>query len=203
MFVSFYHQKELHMEKELSGKESLALITEMISRAKKEAAGDGGFHLLLWGWVIAICDFAHYGLAKAGFGAPYVVWLLVVPATVISAIKSRQLRKQSRVKSHIDTVLTQLWMVVYSVIIVMVVFMSVVDFNHNPVILMISGIGVFMTGALLKEKSLKLGALMLGIGAIIGFLMPVDEQYLVAGIAMVLGYLVPGYYLKKSYREQF
>ena len=191
------------MEKELSSKESLALITEMISRAKKEAVGGGGFHLLLWGWVIAVCDFAHYGLVKADFGAPYIVWLLVVPATVVSAIKSRQLRKESRVKSHVDTVLNELWMVVYLVIIGMVVFMSVVDFNHNPVILMISGIGVYVTGALLKEKTLKFGALMLGIGAIIGFLIPVDEQYLVAGIAMVLGYLVPGYYLKSSYREQF
>lgn len=88
------------MEKELSGKESLALITEMISQAKKEAAGDGGFHLLLWGWVIAICDFAHYGLAKAGFGAPYVVWLLVIPATIISVVKGRKMQKVSRIKTH-------------------------------------------------------------------------------------------------------
>ncbi len=191
------------MEKELNSKESLALITEMISRAKKEAAGDGGFQLLLWGWVIAICDFAHYGLAKAGFEAPYVVWLLVIPASVLSAFQSRKTRKESRVKTHLDTVLVELWQVVYLVIVIVLVFMSVLDFNQNPVILLISGIGVYLTGALFKAKVLKYGAGMLALGAIIGFTLPVDDQYLVAGIAMVLGYLVPGYYLKKSYREQF
>ena len=191
------------MEKELSSKESLALITEMISQAKKEAAGDGSFHLLLWGWVIAVCDLAHYGLAKAGFESPYLVWLLVIPATLISVYFSRKFARQARVKSHLDSVLGELWLVIYLVIITLVVFMSVLDFNHNPVILLVSAIGVFITGSLIKANALKFGAGMLAIGALFGFMLPVDEQYLVSGIAMILGYLVPGYYLKKSYREQF
>ena len=191
------------MEKELSSKESLALITEMISQAKKEAAGDGSFHLLLWGWVIAVCDLGHYGLAKAGFDAPYLVWLLVIPATLISVYFSRKFARQARVKSHLDSVLGELWLVIYLVIITLVVFMSVLDFNHNPVILLVSAIGVYITGSLIKANALKFGAGMLAIGALFGFMLPVDEQYLVSGIAMILGYLVPGYYLKKSYREQF
>jgi len=191
------------MEKELSSKESLALITEMINRAKKEAAGDGSFHLLLWGWVIAVCDLSHYGLAKAGFYAPYIVWLLVIPATIVSVVYSRKFAKEARVKTHLDTVLSELWLVVYLVIIALVAFMPMLDFNHNPVILLVSTIGVFITGALIRAKALKYGAVVLAVGALIGFLLPVDDQYLVAGIAMILGYLVPGYYLKKSYREQF
>jgi hypothetical protein len=184
-------------------KESLALITEMISQAKKEAAGDGSFHLLLWGWVIAMCDLGHYSLAKAGFDAPYLVWLLVIPATLISVYFSRKFARRARVKSHLDSVLGELWLVIYLVIITLVVFMSVLDFNHNPVILLVSSIGVFITGSLIKAKALKLGAGTLAVGALVGFMLPVDDQYLVSGIAMILGYLVPGYYLKKSYREQF
>ena len=187
----------------MSSKESLALIAEMISQAKKEAAGDGSFHLLLWGWVIAVCDLAHYGFAKAGFELPYLVWLLVIPATLISVYFSRKFAKQARVKSHLDSVLGELWLAIYLVIIALVLFMSVLDFNHNPVILLVSAIGVFITGSLIKAKALKLGAGMLAVGALVGFMLPVDDQYLVSGIAMILGYLVPGYYLKKSYREQF
>ena len=52
------------MEKELSSKESLAIITQMISKAKKEAAGDGSFQLLLWGWIVAICNFGHLYLGE-------------------------------------------------------------------------------------------------------------------------------------------
>lgn len=99
--------------------------------------------------------------------------------------------------------LGELWFAVYLVILALLVFMSILNFNHNPVILLVSAIGVFVTGSLIKAKALKYGAAMLAIGAVIGFSIPVDEQYLVAGFAMILGYLVPGYYLKKSYREQF
>lgn len=191
------------MEKELSSKESLALITEMISRAKKEAAGDGSFHLLFWGWVIAVCDIGHFVLSKVDFEAPYIVWVLVIPATIISIVFSRRMAAKARIKTHIDTVLGELWLVVYMVIITLVAFMSVLNFNHNPVILLVSALGVFITGSLIRAKALKFGAVMLALGALIGFMVPVDEQYLVAGIAMILGYLVPGYYLKSSYREQF
>ena len=72
------------MEKELSSKESLALITEMITRAKRETAGDGGFQMLLWGWVIAVCNFGHFTLEKLGYEHPYYVWILVAPAALIS-----------------------------------------------------------------------------------------------------------------------
>jgi hypothetical protein len=94
------------MEKELSGKESLALITQMISKAKREAAGDGSFQLLLWGWVVAICNFGHYTLEKIGYEAPYIVWLLIIPATGVSIWDSIRKRNRARVKTHLDEMLS-------------------------------------------------------------------------------------------------
>lgn len=187
------------MEKTLSSKESLALITEMIGKAKKEAGGDGGFQLLLWGWVVAGCNFGHYALDKAGFDTPYLVWLAIVPAVLVSFWKSYQRRNQARVKTHLDEVLGQLWLVVFVGMVIVLSFMRVLDFNQNPIILILAGIGILTTGAMVKEPSLKMGGVVLFLGAIVGLLLPVSEQYLVAGIAMVAGYLVPGYLIKKKY----
>lgn len=190
------------MEKELTSKESLAIITDMIAKAKKEAAGDGSFHLLLWGWVIAVCNLGFYFLEKANFEHPYYIWILILPATFFSFYWSYKKRSKSKISTHLDQILNQIWIAVFVGIIIILGFMPTLSFNHNPVILILAAIGMFVTGNLIRVSIVKMGALVLGISAIIAFLVPVTDQYLVAGIAMVLGYLVPGYYLKNTYRER-
>jgi hypothetical protein len=190
------------MEKELSSKESLDLIKEMISRAKRGAAGDGSFQFLLWGWVITICNFGHFALVKMGNEMPYVVWLLIIPATVISIAKEVKTRKKAQVKTHFDNILAQLWIAVFVGMLVILVFMPVLGYNHNPIILVLAALGVFTTGALIKDFTVKMGGIVLILGAIVGFLLPVTQQLLVGGIAMILGYLVPGYLLKKKFKSR-
>lgn len=190
------------MEKELSSKDSLALISEMIGRAKKEAAGDGSFQLLLWGWVVALCNFGHYALDKSGYAYPYAVWTMIVPALIWSFLHEYSKRKKARIKTHLDHALGQLWMGVFSAMIIVLASMPRLDFRHTPVILLLAAVGVFTTGGIIKVNLVRWGGLILAIGGLIGFTLPASEQYLVGGIAMVLGYLVPGYYLKNNYRDR-
>ncbi|WP_026968373.1 hypothetical protein [Algoriphagus terrigena] len=190
------------MEKELSSKESLALITEMITRAKRETAGDGGFQLLLWGWVIAVCNFGHFTLEKIGYAHPYYVWILVVPASIISFWKGFQIAKKARVRSHISEVINQVWIMVFAGIIITLAFMPIIGYNQNPVILILAGIGIWTTGSLIRVNFVRGGGVLLLVAAVIGFMLPVSAQYLLSGVAMVLGYLLPGYYLKENCRER-
>ena len=190
------------MEKELTSKESLALITEMITRAKRETAGDGGFQLLLWGWVIAVCNFGHFTLEKIGYEHPYYVWILVVPASIISFWKGFQIAKKARVRSHISEVINQVWIMIFAGIIITLAFMPIIGYNQNPVILILAGIGIWTTGSLIRVNFVRGGGVLLLIAAVIGFMLPVSAQYLLSGIAMVLGYLLPGYYLKENCRER-
>jgi len=189
------------MEKELSSKESFALISEMISRAKREAAGDGSFQLLLWGWVVALCNFGHYGLEKVGFERPYFVWFLIVPAMIWSFLHEFKKQRVARIKTHLDHVLGQLWVGIFIAMVIVLASMPSLDFRHTPIILILAAVGVFTTGGLIKVNLVRLGGVILALSALIGFAIPTSEQYLVGGIAMVLGYLVPGYYLKRNYRE--
>ncbi|MBN3521193.1 hypothetical protein JYB62_14375 [Algoriphagus lutimaris] len=190
------------MEKELSSKDSLALITDMIRKAKREVAGDGSFQILLWGWAISICNLGHYALMKAGIANSYLIWLLVIPTTIVSTVHGIRKGKKARVRTHLDIVISQLWIAVFVGIIIVLGFMNILEFNQNPVILILAALGMFVTGTLIRVNVVKLGGVILGIGAIVAFTLPVMDQYLVAGIAIILGYLVPGYYLKKNYRER-
>ncbi|WP_373396139.1 hypothetical protein V8V91_16005 [Algoriphagus halophilus] len=185
------------MEKELSSQDSLALITDMIRKAKREVAGDGSFQILLWGWTISICNLGHYALMKAGVVNSYLIWLLVIPTTIVSMVYGIRKGKKARVKTHLDIVISQLWIAVFVGIIIVLGFMNILEFNQNPVILILAALGMFVTGTLIRVNLVKLGGVILGLGAIIAFTLPVMDQYLVAGIAIILGYLVPGYYLKK------
>jgi Flp pilus assembly protein TadB len=190
------------MKKELSSKESLAIITEMIGKAKREAAGDGSFQLLLWGWLVAVCNFGHYALEKIGYEMPYIVWLLLIPGTIVSIWDSVRKRKNSKVKTHFDEMLSGIWIAVFIGMLVTLTFMGNLNFQQNPIILILAGVGVISTGVLIKVKPVFYGGVLLMVASVIAFMLPVTEQYLVVGIAMVLGYLFPGYYLKKTYRER-
>ena len=190
------------MEKELSSKESLAIITEMIGKAKREAAGDGSFQLLLWGWLVAICNFGQYALEKLDFEMPYIVWLLLIPGTILSIWHSIRKRKKARIRTHLDDMLNGIWIAVFIGMLITLTFMANLGFQQNPIILLLAGIGVISTGIFIKVKPVLYGGILLMLASVIAFMLPVSEQNLVAGIAMILGYLFPGYYLKKRYRER-
>ena len=186
----------------MTSEDSLALIAEMIAKAKKEVAGGGSFHLLLWGWVIAFCNVGFYVLDKAQFDRPYMIWLLILPAAFFSFYWSYRKNQIEKFRTHLDVVLNQIWLGVFVGICVVIGFKSVLEYNHSPIILILAAVGMFTTGSLVRVTILKVGAVVLILGAIISFLLPVSDQYLVAGIAMILGYLVPGYYLKFTYGER-
>lgn len=190
------------MEKNMTSSESLAIITEMIAKAKKEAAGDKSFYLLLWGWVIAFCNIGFYVLDKVHFDRPYLVWVLVLPAAFFNFYWSYRKNHQAKIRTHLERSIYHIWLGIFVGMAIVIGFMSVLGFNHNPVILILAAVGMYATGSMIDVSMVKIGALVLLIAAVISFLIPVSEHHLVAGIAMVLGYLVPGYYLKFTYRER-
>ena len=105
-------------------------------------------------------------------------------------------------KTHYDEILSGIWITVFVGMMITLSFMPVIGYQQNPIILILAGIGVISTGILVKVKQLLFGGILLMAASVVSFLLPVNEQYLVSAIAMVLGYLVPGYYLKKTYRER-
>jgi hypothetical protein len=183
---------------ELTTEQRLEIITNMIGQAKRNFAKGGSFQILLWGWVIAAANLGHYALEKIGYEYPYAVWLIVIPAVVVSIVQSVNMRKNSPVKSHVDKVYGQIWLAAFIVFIIVLSFMNQLNFHHNPVILAIAGMGMYITGNLLRFRPVIFGAVVLWVGAVLAFNLPVAEQYLVGGISILIGYLVPGYLLQKE-----
>lgn len=187
------------MKNELTHTESLNIINEMISQAKNNFDKSGSFYFLLWGWVVMLANLGHYMMAKfTTFEHPYIFWLLTIPAAIFSMIYGIRKRNNAVVQTHISSLYGEVWIGVGVCIFLSLVFMSQINFNHGAVIMMLAGIGTYMSGRMLKFMPLVIGAIALWVSAVICFNLPEIDQYLVSSIGILAGYIIPGYLLKSA-----
>lgn len=185
-----------HSDENLSAQQSLDLITTMIRQAQGKVSGNS-FYFILWGWCIAIANFGMYGLITfTEYPYPDAVWLIIIPAWALSFWYGRRNSRQQGASTHLDKINMWLWISMGLTILPVCVFGGKLDWNINPVILLMSAVPTFVAGIIVRFKPLLVGGVCFWIGGIIGFMMPTTDQYLVGGITVVLGYLVPGYLLK-------
>ncbi len=186
-------------EKQLTKDESLQLITEMIGQSKHNFAKGGSFFFLLWGWVVMIANAGHYVMMKWQlFDKPYMIWMITIPAAIITIIYSVRMDKKALVKGHLDRMYGLVWLSVFMCTVIILAFMADVNYNVNPIILVFAGLGTFLSGSMLRFTPLVLGGFALWIAAVAAFVLPITEQYLVGAIGIFAGYLIPGYLLRKA-----
>lgn len=187
-------------DQQISPEESLKIITGMIGKAKSNFASGGSFYFLLWGSIIALANFGHFGLMRfTDYSHPYVVWLLVIPAVIITIIYAiREGNKRTVAPSSFDRIYGKLWWAIFVCILMLLAFMSNLNYQTTPVILLFSAVGTYVTGEVLRFRPLIFGGFALAVCAAVAFMVPIDFQYLIAGIAVCVGYIIPGYLLKKG-----
>lgn len=179
----------------LSAQESLSLIESMIREAKGTVS-NSSFYFLVWGWVIALCNFGMYYILNYTQTPQYapMVWLLCIPAWIVTMIFGS---RQSRiVSSHLDRVNMWLWIAMAITITPIWVFGSKINWMITPLILGPVGAATFVSGIIIRFRPLLMGGIIFWIASIASFFVALDVQYLVGGFAVILGYLVPGYLLK-------
>ena len=79
--------------------------------------------------------------------------------------------------------------------------MKEINYKVYPIIYLLAGNATFLTGIVIKFKPLIFGGIIFWIAVICQFLMPQNYVEFVSPIAIILGYLIPGYMLK-SYSKK-
>jgi len=188
----------MEQEKQLSGTESMEIITRMINTAKGSVR-DQSFYFLLWGWIVILGNLGHYYLAKfTDYEHPYIVWSVAILGFFVSMIHGFRSRKERRVITHVEHILNNVWYGFLVVLVVILVFMSKVNFNINPLLMLIMALATYVTGIGIKFRPMVLGGLSFLAFAVVAFLVDPLTQSLVMGFAVILGYLIPGYMLRKK-----
>ncbi len=187
-----------HESEKFTPEQSLDVITSMINQAKGNMQRSS-FYFLLWGWTIVIANLGVYLLLKfTSVTNPFMMFGVTIPAAVIAIIYSIRNSKRVIVKTHLDNISNWMWIGFGITCFIFAVFGRNINWQINPIIITMCAIPTFLSGIMLRFKPLMFGGITFWIFGLIIFLVPVEIQFLLAAIAVALGYLIPGYLLRKS-----
>jgi hypothetical protein len=185
-------------EKVMTGEESLKIISEMINKTKVNIR-QGIFHLLFWGWLIVFCSLSAYLLDKfTDMANPWNVWLLVIPGAFVSFIYGYVKGKKSPSHTYADMLYMWTWMGFFVAAVVLFIITSDRMEFVAPYILTLAGLPTFISGFIIRFKPLILGGIFFWVFALAAYFAGPSLGQLAAPVAMLTGYLIPGYLLKKK-----
>ena len=189
-------------EKELTPKESLRIIHEMIE-SSKERFQDNGYIFLFWGWLISICGLAQFILLQLEYyEINYYPYYLTIPAVAYTWIyESRRHKKKSK-PTFFDKIFNALWSSVgFNILLVGFGFSFAFHVSPIPFILILVSIATIVSGTVIKFKPLIIGGIICN-GLVVAtiFISPLYHPIIIV-VALVASYLVPGYILRKKYKQ--
>ncbi len=182
----------------MTGEESLKIISEMINKTKVNIR-QGSFHLLFWGWLIFICSLTEYLLSKlTDIPNPWIVWLLVIPGAFVSMIYGYVNGRKAKVHTYAEIIYVWTWMGFLLSAIVLFIIVSKDMESVPPFILTLAAVPTFISGFIIKFRPLIIGAITFWIFALVAHFGGFDIAHLAVPVAMLTGYLIPGYLLKRK-----
>ena len=180
----------------MTGEESLKIITEMINKTKFDIR-QGSFYLLFWGWLIFACSISEYLLHKfTDVTHPYYVWFLVIPGVFVSMIYGFVTGRKARVQTYTGMLYMWIWMGFLIAATVLFIVQSKRMDLVTPYILLLIGLPTFVSGFIIKFRPLIAGGICFWITALVVHFAGPSFSSLGTALAMLIGYLIPGYMLK-------
>ena len=192
-------------EEQLSGEESLRIISEMIHTAKA-AIKDNGFFYLLWGWLVFVASLSQYVLLTV-LHSPYqdLPWAILMPfGAIVSVIYGRKQGKSRKVKTYVDHFMG-FALVAFLVSLFTVLFFMGLKQSPElayPLIMMVYGAWLFISGGALKFRPLLIGGGINWALSICSMFVPFQQQLLILALAVLLGYIIPGHMLKANFGKE-
>jgi len=185
-------------EKMMTGEESLKIITEMINKTKVNIR-QGSFHLLFWGWLITVCSLSEWLITNlTHYAHPYYVWILVIPGAFVSMIYGAVTGRKAKVQTYADKLYMWTWIGFLFAAIVLFIVQSDRMENVTPYILLLAGFPTFLSGFIVKFKPLIAGGICFWVIAILVHFAGPSLALLGTPVAMLTGYLIPGYMLRNK-----
>lgn len=210
-------------DKQLTEKESLDLIAQMINKAK-DACHDTGIAAIMWGAVIAVCSLVRFSEKQFGFKLPFDIYLLTFAALIPQIYFNIRQKKERRVKSYDDAFMNALWMG-FGISIFLLVFINNIMFQQwinageiiyaetnkrNPfrlyeyisaLFLMLYGVPTFVTGLSMKFKPMLAGGIICWVSCIVSLFTPYKIDLLLVACAAIFAWFIPGIIMEKDYRK--
>ena len=194
-------------KKILTPEESFELINKAISNFKMNYK-EYGQSFLLWGWMICLACFSHFIIFKILQGKEAYQhiglfslgnWIVIMSAAfIIQFFMERKINKDKKVISHLEKFINILWWVIGASMVVATFLCIRLGIIPPPVFLLIGGIAITITGLVIKFKPVIIGGISLFLFSIASTFVSNENTLIIVGVAVICGYLIPGYLLKSA-----
>lgn len=186
-------------EKQLTEKESLALIASMITKAKNSYI-NSGVGPLFWGILITVCSLTTYAQVAFKFELGFDIWFISLFALIPQAYFSLKEKKPKNFTSHDESMMNYVW-TTFTVCVLMLSFYTyrTHTFNSLALYMMVFGIPTFITGGIHKFKPMIIGGLICWICSIGSYYTNFANGMLLMALSAISAWLVPGIILRRRY----
>ena len=209
------------METKLTEQESLAVISEMIKQTRNNFQKGSGNSMIFYGFVVSVLAIINVILAfvfiklNIAPNLTFWIWCLMIPAFYVGHLIDKKVERESIVKTHLDSIVSTTWKgYSFSVLLFLAVIFSIglgkklydVFYLINPFILLLIGLAEFISAKTYRFKPYLYGAVIMWLGALACTALmwapqPVIFQLLIMALCMFFGFVIPGYQLNKSAKE--
>ncbi len=191
----------------LAPEESFDLINKAISNFKvnyKESAKT----FLLWGWILTLASFSNFIILKILHSKEayelmglyslgnWGVFCLI--GSIFLFFMERKINKEKKVYSHLDSYIKKLWTVAVASFFIAIILCIKLEIAPPPIMLLLGGIATTTSGLLIKFKPLIIGGMSFFVFSIATTFVSNEYIALIVGVAVICGYLIPGYLLKSA-----
>lgn len=190
----------MEQEKELTGQESLALITKMINKTRRDYL-DTGLSALLWGSVITFCSLV--GFATAYFAWPPVlqtVWFLTIIAAILQGFIAVREAKARTYKSYEQDLMGGIWIAFAVAVFILSFIFNLYPFKGEAAVyLVLYGVPTFATGYARRFRPMVIGGIICWILALVS--LRIDYPYVLLCITAgaLSAWFIPGLIIRKRY----
>lgn len=190
------------MENDLSHKESLALIEEMIYKAKN-AYHESGTSALLWGSTIMFCSAVSFVNTWLKIGWLNQVWLLTIVAVIPQIIISIREGKAQKFKSHTDDAQGGIWLSFGIAIFLASYYTNTVKVESaSTIFLILYGMPTFATGMGERFKPMVVGGIVCWVCAIISIYVWFRYDTVLFFVSALFAWFIPGLLLRADYLKE-
>lgn len=191
-------------DKTMTEQESLLLIGQMIRNAQ-ESVKENGFIYLLWGWLVFATALMNYVLLYILHSEyAYLPWpIMMTLGGIASMVYSSRKRKTQLVKTQTGNFMRYHW-ISYGAALAFILFymMKVGPEIVYPVIILIYGMGTFVSGGAMAFRPLIIGGICCWIIAVVSVFFGFQVQLLLLCLAILIAYIIPGHILKARFAHE-
>lgn len=188
------------MNDQLTPLQSIELIQNMIAKTRSNL-GENRIYFLFWGWLAFSALLLQFVLkAIVRYPHHYLVWLIVIPAVIITVLYSRK-RHHSGPRTYVSESMASLWTGISISFFVLCIVVSGGPGGWHyayPYFILFYGLGTFISGKILQFRPLVWGGVFNWVLAAVCPWLPYDYQILLSALALLTSYIIPGHLLKKE-----